>query len=83
MINRDIMLYGDTDTPSAAPKPTRVSTEILIDPSLGNVKYGEKLRELLTELGISRKQLAAAIEMNERTVARYINGEFNAPRSYI
>ena len=79
MINRDIMLYGDTDTPSAAPKPTRVSTEILIDPSLGNVKYGEKLRELLTELGMSRKELAAAIEMNERTVARYINGEFNAP----
>lgn len=62
-----------------APEPPKRSTEILIDASLSNVKYGEKLRGLLTELGMRQNELAAAIGMDERTVARYLNGDFKPP----
>lgn len=47
----------------------------LVDPTLENIEYGEKLSEILNELGMEQKQLAADIGVSEKTVARYLNGE--------
>lgn len=46
-----------------------------------NIDYGEQLSEWLIELGISQKELAKAIGVDERTVSRYICGTNSRPLS--
>lgn len=83
MINHSLILEPDDDIFDDDLEEINNSDgrpdKILIDPSLNNIEYGQKLEELLNELGIDDGELAVSIDMSRDTIGNYKNGTNSRP----
>ncbi|WP_028511275.1 hypothetical protein [Ruminococcus sp. NK3A76] len=74
MINRNLMFKPENNIFQKDTEEISRPVKTFIDPSLNNIKYGEKLEELLNELGIKYGDFAKSIGMTRDNLAEIRNG---------